>query len=62
MLLKKEFVLSLREKQQHNIEFPTFKLPASTYHLLWPDLFNIICDVFGIRLLVVYFSHKGNIS
>ena len=27
MLLKKEFVLSLREKQQHNIEFPTFKLP-----------------------------------
>ena len=28
MLLKKEFLLSLKEKQQHNIGFPTFKLFA----------------------------------
>ena len=27
-------VLSLKEKQQHKIGFPTFKLPASTRNLL----------------------------
>jgi len=27
-------VVCLKEKQQHNIGFPTFKLPASTKHLL----------------------------
>ena len=26
----KESVLSLKEKKQHNLGFPTFKLPAST--------------------------------
>jgi len=26
MLLMKEYVLSLKEKQQHNIGFPTFNL------------------------------------
>ena len=32
----KESVLSLKErKQQHNIGFPTFKLPASTKGNLW---------------------------
>ena len=30
MLLMKESVFSLKEKNQHNIGFPTFKLPAST--------------------------------
>ena len=30
MLLMKKSVLSLKEKQQHNVGFPTFKLPAST--------------------------------
>ena len=29
MILMKESLLSLKEKQ-HNISFPTFKLPAST--------------------------------
>ena len=33
MLLLKESVLSLKEKQ-HNIGLPTFKLPASTKNLL----------------------------
>ena len=33
MLLTKESVLSLKEKQQ-NISFPTFKLPASTKNIL----------------------------
>ena len=33
MLLTKESVLSLKEKQ-HNISFPTFKLPASTKNIL----------------------------
>ena len=33
MLLIKESVLSLKEKQC-NIDFPTFKLPASTKNLL----------------------------
>jgi len=26
----KEYVLSLKEKQQHNFGFPTYKLPVST--------------------------------
>jgi len=30
----KESVLSLKEKQQHNIGFLTFKLPACTKHIL----------------------------
>jgi len=30
----KESVLSLKYKQQHNIGFPTFKLPASTKNVL----------------------------
>jgi len=29
-MMMEESVLSLKEKQQHNIGFPTFKLPAST--------------------------------
>ena len=33
MLLMKESVLSFEEKK-HNLGFPTFKLPASTKHLL----------------------------
>ena len=33
MLHLKEFVLSFKEKQL-NIDFPTFKLPASTNNLL----------------------------
>ena len=31
----KESVLILKEKQQHNIGVPTFKLPASTNNILW---------------------------
>jgi len=31
----KESVLILKEKQQNNIGVPTFKLPASTKHILW---------------------------
>ena len=38
----KESVLGLQEKSQHNIGFPTFKLPESTKNIL---------DNFGIRLL-----------
>jgi len=34
MLLVKESVFGLKEKQQQNIGFPTFKLPASTLHRL----------------------------
>ena len=34
MLLNKESVLILKEKKQHNIGFPTFKLSASTKNLL----------------------------
>ena len=30
MLLMKESVLNLKEKQQHNLGFTTFKLTAST--------------------------------
>jgi len=30
----KESVLSFEEKQQHNLGLPTFKLSASTKHLL----------------------------
>ena len=33
MLLAKESLLSLKEKQ-NNLGLPTFKLPASTQHLL----------------------------
>ena len=33
MLLMKESVFSLKEKQ-HNIGFPTFKLPKSTKNIL----------------------------
>jgi len=33
MLVRKESVLSLKEKQ-HNIGYPTFKLPASTKNSL----------------------------
>ena len=34
MILMKESVLILKEKQQNNIGVPTFKLPASTKHIL----------------------------
>ena len=34
MLLMKESVLSLKEKQQHNLGLPTFKLQANTKNLL----------------------------
>ena len=34
MFLLKEPVLSLKEKQQHYIRFPMFKLPARAKHLL----------------------------
>ena len=34
MLLMKESVLSLNEKKQHNIGFPTFKLPRCNKNLL----------------------------
>ena len=30
-----ESILSVKEKNQYNIDFPTFKLPASTNNLLW---------------------------
>jgi len=29
-----ESVMSLKEKQQHNLGFPTLKLPASTKNIL----------------------------
>ena len=31
----KECVFSLKEQQQHDIDFPTFKTPASTKTCLW---------------------------
>ena len=34
MLLMKESVLSSEEKYHYNLGLPTFKLPASTKHLL----------------------------
>ena len=34
MLLMTNSVLSFEEKKQHNLGLPTFKLPASTKHLL----------------------------
>ena len=46
MLLIKDIVLSLKEKQ-HNIGFPTFKLLASTKMFMTNQL-SIIFDDFGI--------------
>ena len=43
MLFMKESLLSLKGKQ-HNIGFPTFKLPGSTKSFM-TDLLNIIFDV-----------------
>ena len=43
----KESVFSLKEKQ-HNIGFPTFKLPASTKNSFMTDPFNIVFVDFGI--------------
>ena len=37
-----ESVLSLKEKQQHNNGFPTFKLPASTKNIFMTDTLNMI--------------------
>ena len=34
MLLAKESLLSLKEKNVHNIGVPTFKLPASTKSII----------------------------
>ena len=34
MLLEKESLLSLKEKNAHNIGVPTFKLPASTKSII----------------------------
>ena len=42
MLLVKESVLSLIEKNRHNVGFPTFKLPASTKNRLVTDPLSII--------------------
>jgi len=40
----KESVVSLKEKNQNNNDFPTFKLPTSTKIFYnWPEL-NIIFD------------------
>ena len=44
MLLTRD-VLCLKEKHTH-IDFPTFKLPASTKNCLWLTI--IILDDFGI--------------
>ena len=41
MLLVKESVLSLKEKQ-HNIGFSTFKLPASTNKSFMTDIYYIL--------------------
>ena len=50
MVLLKEYVLSLKEKQQH-IGSPIFKLPQVRY--IFYDLpLNIICDDLRIWLLV----------
>ena len=48
-----EYMLNLKEKQ-HNIGFPTFKLPVSTtcvYTYFMTDPLNIIFADFGIWLL-----------
>jgi len=45
MLLIKVSVLSLKEKQQHNLGFPTFKFVLILFKI---DLLNIIFDDFSI--------------
>ena len=50
MLLMKESVLSLKEKQ-HKLDFPTFKLPANTNIVQDSPVKYLFFDDFSVRLL-----------
>ena len=61
-------MLSLKEKQQHTIALPTYKLPARTYMFYdRPVKYRIIFVDFGIWLKatwsssIVYILNKGKI-
>ena len=48
MLIIKRPVLSLKEKNQHNIGFPIFKLPSTNLKSFMTDPLNIIFDNFRV--------------